>query len=166
MKKFLKVVFYVLLTIVLITGIYIVTHTRNDVVVTKYQLDAKIKNSMRIVQLTDLHNAEFGEDNSELVQLVREQKPDFIVLTGDMANKDEEDISIACNLVKQLSGIAKVFYCYGNAEKSWEKNYQRNFGEAIKKSGGIVLDRNFEDVEVKGNKLRIGGYMGYYNAHI
>ena len=31
--------------------------------------------------------------------------PDIIVMTGDMQNKDDENTSIVCNLIKKLSAM-------------------------------------------------------------
>ncbi|MBQ7447414.1 MAG: hypothetical protein IJV59_05615, partial [Eubacterium sp.] len=44
---------------------------------------------LRIVELADLHNAVFGEDNSRLTELVRAQDPDLILMAGDMVQEDD-----------------------------------------------------------------------------
>ena len=41
----------------------------------------------RIAQLSDLHGHEYGEGNSDLLEMVREQNPDLIVLTGDLVDQ-------------------------------------------------------------------------------
>ena len=38
-----------------------------------------------IAQVSDLHNAEFGEENSDLLALLSEVEPHVIVLTGDLS---------------------------------------------------------------------------------
>ena len=40
--------------------------------------------NFRIAQVSDLHNAEFGESNTELIELLSEHEPDIIVITGDL----------------------------------------------------------------------------------
>lgn len=48
-----------------------------------YQIPSdKIDTPIRILQLTDLHNSEFGEDNQELIDRIASQSPDLILLTG------------------------------------------------------------------------------------
>ena len=37
-----------------------------------------------IVQISDLHNTEFGESNKKLLEMIGEASPDIIVLTGDL----------------------------------------------------------------------------------
>ena len=36
--------------------------------------------NFRIAQVSDLHNAEFGESNTELIELLSEHEPDIIVI--------------------------------------------------------------------------------------
>ena len=43
-------------------------------------------NGFRIAQISDLHNAVFGEDNAELLQILSECEPNIIVITGDLVD--------------------------------------------------------------------------------
>ena len=68
--------------------------------VTNYVLSSpKLTAPIRVVQLTDLHNSEFGESNERLVRMVKKQNPDLILMTGDMLNGREDETEIAVNLV-------------------------------------------------------------------
>lgn len=130
--------------------------------VSRYSLDANLNSPIRIVQLTDLHNAEFGRNNERLIALVSEQKPDLIVMTGDMLNRDDENTQIVVNLISDLSGVAPVYYGYGNHETAWEQSWGKNLHEIFSSAGAVVLDNEYVDVSVNHCSLRIGGYMGYY----
>ncbi len=81
-----------------------------------YQVgDGKINGNLRIIQLSDLHSCEFGEGNEELVNRIEQLKPDLIVATGDMVDKNTS-IDIFTNLCKKLTEIAPVYVVYGNNE--------------------------------------------------
>ena len=67
----------------------------------------------RIVQLSDLHGASFGKDNSRLAEAVRRARPDLIVLTGDMIS-EKTDIPAAAVLCAQLTQIAPCYFVSGN----------------------------------------------------
>ena len=68
-----------------------------------YQIPSdKIDTPIRILQLTDLHNSEFGEDNQELIDRIASQSPDLILLTGDLLNSGEPVTEIAVNLISSL----------------------------------------------------------------
>lgn len=121
----------------------------------------KMTSSIRMVQLSDLHNSEFGEENEQLIQLVAEQSPDVILMTGDMLNSFEENTDISTDLVEQLCAIAPVYFSYGNHEAEYESNYGVNLTELFQGAGARVLERSWEDVSVNGQSLRLGGIYGY-----
>lgn len=128
---------------------------------THYNLPSSTISSLRILQLTDLHNSEFGSDNSRLLTAVREQSPDLIFLTGDLLNSDEERTDIATDLISQLCEIAPVYCSNGNHEIEYQEKYETDIDELYREAGATVLEKEYKDVEVKGQKIRIGGIYGY-----
>lgn len=90
----------------------------------------------RIVQLSDLHAMEFGENNEVLLQCVRELEPDLITLTGDYI-ECAEDIPITENLVKALVEIAPVTFNSGNHD--WASGAALELRESIENAGGTYL---------------------------
>lgn len=132
--------------------------------VERYTLEVDVSKPVRIVHLSDLHNAEFGANNRKLVRMVAEQEPDLIFMSGDMLNGYDSGTDIVTQLITDLSLVAPVYFGYGNHEKNWERNYQQDLRSIMEDAGAIVVDNDYVDLEVKGNSLRIGGYMGYYQA--
>ena len=130
--------------------------------VTNYVLSSpKLTAPIRVVQLTDLHNSEFGENNERLVRLVKKQHPDVILLTGDMLNGDEPRTEVAFELIAQLAAIAPVYASLGNHEKANENVYGTDVGALFAQAGAHVLERTFEDTEIGEQTVRIGGIYGY-----
>ena len=121
----------------------------------------KLQNAIRIAHLTDLHNSEFGEKNQNLIDLVAEQSPDLILITGDLLNSDEPQTDIATDLIKKLSGIASVYISLGNHELEYEENYGTDIVHTYEEAGAMVMDRQYEDITVKGQQIRLGGIYGY-----
>ena len=116
---------------------------------------------VRIVQLTDLHNSVFGAHNRRLVSKVAAQEPDLILITGDLLNANEERTDIATELIGQLKPIAPVYVSLGNHEVAYEKRYGTDLKELYTKAGAVVLEYDWAEIEVKGQKLRLGGLFGY-----
>ena len=56
-------------------------------IVSNYKIKADIKHEVRIVQISDLHNSVFGDYNQDLISRIEKQKPDIIIMTGDMLNR-------------------------------------------------------------------------------
>ena len=130
--------------------------------VTNYVLSTpKLTAPIRAVQLTDLHNSEFGENNERLVRMVKKQNPDVILLTGDMLNGDEPRTEVVTGLIEQLAAIAPVYASYGNHERANENVYGTDTGALYTQAGAHMLDCTYEDVEISGQTVRIGGIYGY-----
>ena len=85
----------------------------------------------RIVQLSDLHGAQFGKDNSRLLQRVEAAQPDIIVLTGDLADSDT-DLAVVEALLPALGEIAPVYYVSGNHE--WSAGLTETLREMMEES--------------------------------
>jgi hypothetical protein len=92
----------------------------------------------RIAQVSDLHNAEFGENNTELLQMLSENAPDIIVITGDLVDAGHTDIDIALNFVNEAVQIAPVYYVTGNHEASLPQYDE--FKAALERIGTTVLE--------------------------
>lgn len=70
----------------------------------------------RIAQISDLHNAQFGENNRRLLELLSETGPDLIAITGDFVDAGHTDVEVALDFVKEAVRIAPVYYVTGNHE--------------------------------------------------
>lgn len=160
-KKVKRVILLLVSILIVFTGceFYISAYCITS---TNYSITSeKMDNSLRIVQLTDLHNSKFGPDNKRLVRKVAEQKPDLILITGDLLNSNEENTDIAVTLIECLSEIAPVYVSYGNHEKEYETAYGIDIAALFEQAGAKVLEYSYEDIEVNGQQLRIGGIYGY-----
>lgn len=146
--------------VVLMLGISLST-SAHALTTTHYTLSSTTISSLRIVQLTDLHNSEFGEDNARLVSTVRDQSPDLILLTGDLLNSDEQRTDIATDLIAQLCDIAPVYFSNGNHELEYEERYGVDIDELYREAGAVVLEKEYQDITVKNQKIRLGGIYGY-----
>ena len=68
-----------------------------------------------VVQLSDLHGVSLGKDNSPIIEMTAEAKPDVIAITGDMVDSAEDLVPMDA-LVAELVKIAPVYYVSGNHE--------------------------------------------------
>ena len=123
--------------------------------------NTKIQEPIRILQLADLHNSIFGEKNQDLVDLASKQSPDLILITGDLLNSNELNTDIATDLISDLSKIAPVYVSLGNHEVEYQQNYGTDIVQLYADAGAVVLDRQYQDLEVNGQKIRLGGIYGY-----
>lgn len=94
----------------------------------------------RIVHLSDLHNKRFGKWQKRLLACVLACRPDYIMLTGDLADKrrtHDERFLPARELCEGLVKIAPVFAAMGNHET--EKNRVEKMTAVLETCGATVL---------------------------
>ena len=130
--------------------------------ITDYKIrSSKIKETTKIVLISDLHNNQFGKANKRLADKIRKQDPDFILMDGDMLNEDGENAQMAISLVKRLTKTAPVYYALGNHENVYRERKDKNLCQQLEKAGAKVVDKSYEDFKIKDNKIRIGGLYEY-----
>lgn len=70
----------------------------------------------RIVQISDLHNAKFGQNNEKLIRKIAGLEPDMIVVTGDLVDSNHTDLDVAIHFMESVTQICPVYYVTGNHE--------------------------------------------------
>ena len=109
----------------------------------------------RIAQISDLHNAQFGERNEGLLSLLSQADPDIIVITGDLIDSRHTDIEIALEFCESAIEIAPVYYVTGNhearvAEFENLKNGLEENGIVILENEKVRLSRDEEYITLMG----------------
>ena len=109
----------------------------------------------RIAQVSDLHNAQFGENNSKLIELLSQTDPDIIVITGDLIDSRHTDIEIALEFAQQVIKIAPVYYVSGNHEARVREYEDVKMG--LVEAGVIVLEDQKVQITREGESISILG---------
>ena len=109
----------------------------------------------RIAQVSDLHNAEFGEGNKKLLSLLETCEPDVILLTGDLVDSRNTDIEIAISFSEKAVAIAPTYYASGNHEARIDEYEEliedlENAGVQVLKNESVLLERSGESICVAG----------------
>ena len=115
-----------------------------------------------IVFLTDLHNKEFGEENSRLLETVRKVKPDAVLFGGDgmVAKRGNSDVRIPLALLTELAKEFSVYCGNGNHESRmlWKSEIYgetyENYRTALENAGIRYLSNEAADLD---SDIRIYG---------
>lgn len=109
----------IILALIAAAAAFLIKDSRDDLEISRYEVASqKLPESFdgfKIVQLSDLHGAEFGEDGMGLVEKVKELEPDIIALTGDFVT-DEGDLAAVKKLAGRLTELCPVYFVSGNHE--------------------------------------------------
>lgn len=109
----------------------------------------------RIVQISDLHNVEFGKNNAELLKLLSESRPDIIVITGDLIDANHTDVGIALGFAQESVRIAPTYYVTGNHEAASPQydalqDWLEDAGVIVLEDEAISLERGGETIALLG----------------
>ena len=131
----------------------------NNLGITEYYVtSSKIPDSFdgfEIAQVSDLHNAEFGEGNSDLLALLSEVEPHVIVLTGDLIDSRHTDMDIALDFAGKAVQIAPVYYVTGNHEARVPEYEQLKTG--LTDLGVTVLENQKVQITKDGESITLMG---------
>lgn len=132
----------------------------------------RIRKPVKIVFIADLHEKCYGNDNEKVVEAIREEKPDVILVGGDLIvsakvaelhNKSVKDggagpeasdgaawMKRSLSLMKRLTGIAPVYFVQGNHELRLAyydelQEYDRKFRQEMERAGVRFLHNGSAD---------------------
>lgn len=110
----------------------------------------------KIAQISDLHNAQFGNENAMLIRLLKEASPDIIVITGDIVDSTHTDMDTAIAFVRNIVEIAPCYYVTGNHE-AWLGSDYNELENALIEEGVIVLHDEAVTLEKEGQIIQMIG---------
>jgi len=133
------------ITAVAVLSAALICDSRYNIQLTEYDLSfqklpAEFE-GFKVLHLSDLHGTSFGRDNSRLAELVVEQQPDMIVLTGDM-NGANGDLSALEGLLSGIEGAAPIYSVNGNHE--WAENCVTDSRKLMESYGVRCLSNDYE----------------------
>ncbi|MBQ7346039.1 MAG: metallophosphoesterase [Oscillospiraceae bacterium] len=109
----------------------------------------------RIAHVSDLHNAEMGANNEDLLTMLREAEPDMIAITGDLIDSYHTDTQVALHFVQEAVKIAPCYYVTGNHEAR-VSDYPA-LKAAMEAAGAIVLEDERAQITLEGQTITLLG---------
>ena len=141
--------------VLLILLIIIIAWGNKAIEINTYQISSKKISdnfdSFRIAQISDLHNAEIGEDNKKLVSKLKSTNPDIIVITGDLIDSRIPDVDTAIGFVEEAVKIAPCYYVNGNHEARVMTEYE-DLKTKLSELGVYILEN--KKMEELGRSVR------------
>ena len=172
-----RIVFCVLMFINIVISAmfisYIISLFKIDV--SKYEVASskvpKAFDGFKILQLSDLHNRRFNKNNKKIVKIIEKQKPDIIVMTGDMVSSNSTGFSNFFSLVEELDGKYPIYYIFGNHEQRLSVEKQaiiigklREYGVKVLNNQHESITNNDENIEIFGLKQELIYYTNYLKS--
>ena len=156
-KKFIVLAAIVAILILLIIWI---AYGNTDLEIYKYNVKSEDIPSefdnFRIVQISDLHNAEFGENNEKLLLMLKQADADIIAITGDMIDSRNTDVDVAISFAQKAVNIAPVYYVNGNHESRVLGEYEK-LKQGLTDAGVTILENSSADITIGDETITLIG---------
>lgn len=109
-----------------------------------------------ILQISDVHNKNFGDDNERLLEAVKELNADFIVLTGDLVDRSTEDLTSTLAFAEGLTSISeRVYFISGNHE--WDNAYKQELLDGLGQRRITILNNKNTTLSIHGIDINLVG---------
>lgn len=148
----------IILALIAAAAAFLIKDSRDDLEISRYEVKSqKLPESFdgfKIVQLSDLHGVEFGEDGMELVDKVGSLEPDMIALTGDFVT-DEGDLAAVEKLAARLVKLCPVYFVSGNHE--FGSGLAVKVRNILERAGVKYLSNEYLTINRGDDEILLGG---------
>lgn len=150
------------LFIVTIVFIGLIIYQNSIVKVTNYQVkNKKIPKSFdgyKIIQLSDIHNDYSGDKLSKLVEKIKKEQPEMIVITGDLVDSIRYDEDNTLEFIESVTSIAPTYFVYGNHDVVIDGDiHSPGLLKEIENKGARVLNIKNEKITKNGEIINLIG---------
>lgn len=158
-KKVISCIVLLCMCIALFSG-YLVYESYYTIDITHYTYKSdKIDKPVNIVMIADVHD-QHTKIKKQVIKKIKSLKPDAIMCVGDIIDNESKNDQSTLKFLHSLVSIAPVYMSYGNHELEYYGKHAFQI-EHIQKTGVHVLDETYEDINLNGNTIRVGGLYDY-----
>jgi len=156
-KKYIVMISIMIVLSMLV--ICVVCHNK-DLEINKFNVKSKYIptefDNFRIVQVSDLHNAEFGKNNEKLLAMLKQTDADIIVITGDLIDSRNTKVDVAVSFAEKATKIAPTYYINGNHEARVPEEYER-LKQGLDEAGVTILENDSIDITIGDEAITLIG---------
>ena len=157
MKK-LIIIFSIICLLLILCGTYFYFEN-TTLEVSTYQIASnKIPNEFnnyKIIQISDFHNNTSSKLTKKIVEKIKNQKPNIIVITGDLIDSTKTNVDIAIDMIKEIIEIAPIYYVTGNHEA--RTNEYDNLKSQMIELGVKILENEAQEIQLNNSTINILG---------
>ncbi len=106
----------------------------------------------KIVQISDLHNENFGNKQDLLIDKIVSQKPDLIVITGDLIDSSHPDLEHVMTLINGIKNLAPIYFVSGNHESWVDSALYESLKFNLRNAGVFILENEVITFKNRSNE--------------
>ena len=121
--------------------------------------------SIRILQISDVHNKKSLNSNKQLIKLAREAQSDIVVITGDLIDDNTKNLENVYELVEGIATInPKIYFVTGNHD--WRGGLTEELMIGLSRRGVKILDNKNEFVNIRNLSLNLCGVADWTSGQL
>jgi uncharacterized protein len=121
--------------------------------------------SIRLLQISDVHNKRSLNSNQQLIKLTKEAQPDIVVITGDLIDDNTKNLDNVYELVEEIAAInPRIYFVTGNHE--WRGGLAEELMIGLSKRGVTILDNKNEFVKIRNLSLNLCGVADWTSGRL
>ncbi len=110
-----------------------------------------------IVHISDLHNKRFGKNQITLINAIKAENPDILVITGDLVDSNHTNIDYAMEFINEAIKLAPIYYVTGNHECWLDSSTYDELMNTLEKSGVHILNNEAISISVNQSSFTLIG---------
>ncbi len=169
MKKKIIIITFVITSLLILCNLYFY-YENTKLSISNYNIvNEKIPssfNNFKIIQISDLHNTKYKKLTDQLVKKIEYEKPNIIVLTGDLIDSNKTNIDRAIQFIKKIKNIAPIYFVSGNHESSISEKCYNELKEKLTENQVIILDDKIDTLKVSNSEINLIGISDPKMTHI
>ncbi len=156
-KRIIK--YSIILLVILIIGLYLYFEN-NTLEISKYEVKSDKVTSdfvgFKIAQISDYHNTNSKKLKNSILESLKDEKPNIIVITGDLVDSYWTNIDISIEFISEIKDIAPIYYVPGNHESRIGSDYDLLKKKLID-NNVIILDDKIEQININESIINVAG---------
>ena len=122
---------------------------------------------LKIIQISDLHSKKFGKKEKRILEIINQEKPDFLFITGDINEARANKIDLCEKFWEKLGKLKQgcVYAVFGNHIYEDEKIEPIVLKSILEKLGIQVLDNENVKLERGGEYIWLLGVNDPHTNH-
>lgn len=116
----------------------------------------RIKNRVRLALITDLHSCRYGAEQKNLIDAIKNQNPDIILMSGDIFD-NKRKTNYTELFLKRIHELYPCYMVLGNHECKVGEDDHKIKMDILSRYNIRMLRNEVETVEINGTALNICG---------
>lgn len=155
-----RIIFIIIVILTILVGKIYLNYENTHLEVSNFNVDVSFLDKFdgfRVAHISDFHNESDEYLVNNLVNKIKEAKPNIIVITGDFIDSKRTNIDVSINFIKKINDIAPIYYVSGNHENLIDKKSNKKLEDKLIENKVNIINNKVENIIIDNQKINIIG---------